>query len=157
MLWFTHTYRPPQLGWVSEQVLYGQWTRLSLFRRESGHARLASRLFICILLKRIYLARLRRKCRPLLARTHRSRRILRIADILSHRTAGYYLGVEWVCRSLCKEVGLVTMGSYSAGNTKRIPKKAHHNLFHYGVVEERCKSRGLSVNEIIYSFCIYGR
>ena len=40
MLWFAHTYRPPQLGWVSEQVLYGQWTRLSLFRRESGHARL---------------------------------------------------------------------------------------------------------------------
>ena len=35
-----YTYRPPQLGWVSEQVLYGQWTRLSLFRRESGHARL---------------------------------------------------------------------------------------------------------------------
>ena len=27
-------------GWVSEQALYGQWTRLSLFRRESGHARL---------------------------------------------------------------------------------------------------------------------
>ena len=38
-LLFAPTYRPPQSGWVLEQVLYGQLTRLSSLR-ESGYARL---------------------------------------------------------------------------------------------------------------------
>ena len=32
-LWFTLTYRPPKLGWVSEQAVYGQLTRLSFRAR----------------------------------------------------------------------------------------------------------------------------
>jgi len=38
-LLFAPTYRPPQSGWVLEQVLYGQLIRLSSLR-ESGYARL---------------------------------------------------------------------------------------------------------------------